>query len=137
MSDRAFFRTTDAEILDRNLGRGAFTGEEFDKFRFKVPQLYNMSDSPFYFHGASIKDLKGVIEYKNLAVTESVRIPQNTLSEKFIPLNLSEEEQNQLLLFLENGLRDPDLKRYKPESIKSGLCFPNNDEKSRNDLGCN
>lgn len=137
MSDRAFFRTTDEEILDRNLGRGAFTGEEFDKFRFKVPQLYNMSDSPFYFHGASVKDLKGVIEYKNLAVTESVRIPQNTLSEKFIPLNLSEEEQNQLLLFLENGLRDPDLKRYKPESIKSGLCFPNNDEKSRNDLGCN
>ncbi len=137
MSDRAFFKTSDAEVLDRNLGRGAFTGEEYDKFRFKVPQLYNMSDSPFYFHGASIKDLKGVIEYKNLAQTQSSRIPQSNLSEKFIPLNLTEEEQNQLLLFLENGLRDPDLTRYKPDHIKSGNCFPNNDERSRVDLGCN
>lgn len=137
MSDRAFFRTTDEEILDRNLGRGAFTGQDYDKFRFKVPQLYNMSDSPFYFHGASIKGLKEVIEYKNKAQTESERVPQNRLSEKFIPLNLTEDEQNELLIFLETGLRDPDLTRYKPDSIKSGNCFPNNDEKSKNDLGCN
>jgi len=133
---RNFYKTTDEEIADRNLGRGAFTGQEWDKHKFKVPQLYNMSDSPFYFHGSSIKDLNDVIEYKNLAESESERVPQSKISEKFVPLNLTEEEKQQLILFLEKSLRDPDLTRYKPTEIKSGNCFPNNDDVSQSDLGC-
>ncbi len=133
---RTFYKTTDSEIDDRNLGRGAFTGQEWDKFKFKVPQLYNQSDSPFYFHGSSIKDLDDLIEYKNIAETESERVPQNKLSEKFVPLNLTEEEKSQLLEFLEKSLRDPDLIRYKPTSLGSGNCFPNNDPVSASDLGC-
>lgn len=133
---RNFYKTTEEEITDRNLGRGAFTGQEWDKHKFKVPQLYNMSDSPFYFHGSSIKDLEDVIEYKNNAESESERVPQSKISEKFVPLNLTEEEKQQLLLFLEKSLRDPDLVRYKPSEIKSGNCFPNNDQVSKSDLGC-
>jgi len=133
---RAFFKTTDAELEDRNNGRGAFTGNPEDMFRFKVPQVYNTGDAPFYFHGSSIKDLEDVIEYKNLAVTESDRVPQEMLSEKFMPLNLTEEEKQQLLAFLKGALRDPELTRYKPDYLLSGNCFPNNDPISKSDLGC-
>lgn len=137
MDMRPFFKTTDSEIEDRNLGRGAFTGDLSDNYKFKVPQLYNQSDSPFFFHGSSVPTLEALIEYKNVAETESDRVPQELLSTKFLPLNLSEEEKQQLLTFLEVSLRDPNLIRYKPTSIKSGFCFPNNDENSKVDLGCN
>ena len=137
MNDRAFYKTSDAEILDRNLGRGAFTGIQEDNFKFKVPQLYNVGDAPFYFHGSSARELYEVIEYKNLAITENDRIDQSQLSDKFIPINLSTEEKNQLIAFLEKSLRDPDLTRYKPDVLGSGNCFPNNDDRSKYDLGCN
>jgi len=41
-----------------------------------------------------------------------------------------------LVEFLENGLYDPNLIRYKPEVTMSGNCFPNNDLQSRMDMGC-
>jgi cytochrome c peroxidase len=53
-----------------------------------------------------------------------------------VPQNLSEKEIEDLVAFLKNGLYDPDLIRYQPESIPSGQCFPNNDPVSREDLGC-
>ena len=42
-----------------------------------------------------------------------------------------------LVEFLEVSLRDPDLMRYEPTSVPSGLCVINNDETSKVDLGCN
>ncbi len=58
------------------------------------------------------------------------------LSARFLPLSLSKEEINQLVDFLENALYDPDTKRFVPESVLSGNCFPNNDAVSRAQLGC-
>lgn len=84
-----------------------------------------------------MRELDELIEYKNLARSENDRIPQEQLSEKFVPLELTEEEKMQLQLFLEKSLRDSDLIRYKPSELKSGNCFPNNDPRSREDLGCN
>lgn len=136
IDDYAYFQTTDAELLDRNLGRGSFTGLDSDMFRFKVPGLYNAGDANHFFHGSSALTLEDVVAYKNAAVTENDDIPQDQLSDKFLSLNLSEEEQAHLVAFIKNALRDPDLPRYKPESIKSNLCFPNNDEDSKKDLGC-
>ena len=43
----------------------------------------------------------------------------------------------ELVAFLENGLRDPNLNRYQPEEVLSGNCFPNNDQQSKAELGCN
>ena len=120
----------------RNLGRGGFTGNPEDNYKFKVPQLYNMKDTPFYFHGASKRSIKDVVEYFNDAVMENPNVPEEQKSPKFVPLGLDEDEINDLVSFLEYGLRDPDLKRYKPDSILSGLCFPNNDPVSSADLGC-
>ena len=133
---RPFFMTTQAEIDDRNMGRGAFTGLEEDNFKFKVPQLYNVADAPHYFHGSSIYTLEELIDYKNLALTENERVSQDLISDKFVSLNLTEEERAQLVLFIENSLTDPNLLRYKPTEVLSGQCFPNNDIASRLDLGC-
>ena len=119
----------------RNLGRAAFTNREEDMFKFKVPQIYNMKDSPFYFHGSSKRSLREVVEYFNDAIPENEKVDRN-ISAFFRPLNLTEEEIDDLTVFIETGLFDPNLNRYMPTEILSGNCFPNNDVLSRVQMGC-
>jgi cytochrome c peroxidase len=120
----------------RNLGRGGFTLLEEDYYKFKVPGLYNIGDTPFYFHGASKRSLADVVDYKNEARSENPRVSQDRLSEKFFSLNLTDEEKEYLVAFLEKALRDPNMERYQPTNVLSGNCMPNNDYASKNDLGC-
>ncbi|MBV7269750.1 cytochrome-c peroxidase [Winogradskyella luteola] len=117
-------------------GRGGFTGNPEDDFKFKTPQLYNLKDVQFFGHGGSFQTIKDVIEYKNTAVAENGMVPQNQLSSLFVELNLTETEIDQLTVFLEKSLYDNNLSRYVPESIPSGNCFPNADYMSSSDLGC-
>ena len=119
------------------LGRGGFTKREEDMFKFKVPQLYNLADSPFYGHGSSFVTVREVVAYKNAAIPENPTVPESQLSPAFKPLNLTESEIDDITAFLETALRDPNLERYVPESLPSGQCFPNNDPLSQMDLGCN
>ena len=121
----------------RNLGRGGFTKNPEDNFKFKVPGIYNVAETKFYFHGGSANSLTDLIEYKNLAKSENPNVSQDLISSKFKPLALTDEEKEQLLDFISIGLRDPELTRYKPDNILSGNCFPNNDVISQMDLGCN
>lgn len=121
----------------RNLGRGGFTLKEEDNFKFKVPQLYNLVDDPNYFHGSSKHSIEEVVAYKEKAESENPNIPTETLSEKFRPISLTDEERDAMIAFLKHGLRDPNLLRYKPDFLLSGNCFPNNDAQSKMDLGCN
>ena len=121
----------------RTLGRGGFTGRAEDMHKFKVPQLYNMKDIGFYFHGASKTSLRDVVEYFNNGIPENPDVPASQISPLFRPLNLTEQEKADLVEFLENGLYDPNLKRYAPAITMSGNCFPNNDLLSRLDMGCN
>lgn len=120
----------------RNFGRGDFTGREEDMYKFKVPGIYNMGDSPFYFHGSSKRSLYALVDYFNRGVPENENVPQEQIAKEFHPLNLTSKEVEALVNFLENGLRDPDLRRYEPEEILSGNCFPNNDSLSKTELGC-
>jgi len=120
----------------RNLGRGGFTLREEDNFKFRVPGIYNLQGTNFYFHGASKESLKDLVDYKNEAQSENPRVAQELISSKFKPLGLSEEEKGYLIAFIENALQDPDLKRYEPTSVLSGQCFPNADQASVLDLGC-
>lgn len=119
-----------------NLGRASFTNRPWDFYKFKVPQLYNLADSPFYGHGSSFTSVKEVVHYKNTALAENPNVLSSQLPKDFRPLNLSEEEIEQLTTFLEVSLRDPNLDRYQPPHILSGNCFPNNDQQSAQDLGC-
>ena len=120
----------------RNLGRGALTEVETDYYRFKVPQLYNLRDYATFFHGSSKHTLAEVLDYKIKAVSENQRVSQDQISPLFEPLSLSDNEKEELLDFLTNALYDANMQRYVPQEVPSGLCFPNNDARSRADLSC-
>lgn len=120
-----------------NLGRASFTGNAEDNYKFKVPQLYNLKDSPFYGHGGSLRSVRQVIQYKNNAIAENSRVPASKIDKTFVPLGLSENEINDLEAFLLKSLYDYDLNRYVPSYLPTGLCFPNADTQSRIDLNCN
>ncbi len=130
------YGTDGAGAEGANRGRGGFTGDANDDYKFKVPQLYNLKDSPFYGHGGSFTDLRSIVEYKNNAVPENDIVPSGQISEHFVPLDLSDSEITDLVNFLENGLYDGDLFRYVPLELPSGNCIPNNDPVSQLDQGC-
>ena len=75
----------------RNLGRGGFTLQPEDNYRFKVPGIYNLQGANFYFHGASKTSIRDLVEYKNAAQSENSRVPQDLISSKFKPIGLTEE----------------------------------------------
>jgi cytochrome c peroxidase len=120
----------------KNYGRGGFTGNPEDFFKFKVPQLYNVGDNPFYFHGSSLTTLEDVVDYFDRAEPQNPRVPNRQIASQFKPLNLTDQEKADLVSFLKEGLRDPNLDRYVPDQVLSGNCFPNNDVRSQQDMGC-
>lgn len=128
------FNTSEAD--KRNLGRGGFTERQEDMFKFKIPGIYNMKDSPFYFHGSSKHSLREVVEYFNNGIPENPNVPRENLAPQFKPLNLTDDELEDLTEFVANGLHDPNLDRYVPTEVLSGNCFPNNDPLSKAELGC-
>ncbi|MBT8401387.1 MAG: hypothetical protein KJO98_12985, partial [Rhodothermia bacterium] len=89
---------------DVRRGRGGFTGNADDDFKFKTPQLYNLKDSPFYGHGASFTSIQDVIKYKNAGVSENSHVPSSSLSEYFVPLGLSDAEVDDLTAFVRDAL---------------------------------
>jgi cytochrome c peroxidase len=120
---------------DAALGRGGFTRVEGDKYAFKTPQLYNLKDSPFFGHGGTFYSLEEVLDYK-MAGTAAKSEVAPYLSHNFDAIEITEEQQSNLLQFLQEALYDPALDRYVPGSTLSGQCFPNNDTQSSIDLGC-
>ncbi len=129
------FRTNANDL--RNFGRGGFTKKEEDMFKYKVPQLYNLKHFGFYFHGASKTSIREVVNYFNNGIPENTTVPASQISSKFKPLGLKPNEIDDLVEFIENGLFDPNIERYAPSAVMSGNCFPNNDQQSRLDMGCN
>ena len=128
------FNTSEEDT--RNLGRGEFTGKTEDMYKFRIPQLYNLGDADFYFHGSSKRTLREVVDYFNEGISENNKVPSSQIARQFRPLNLSKEQVEDLTAFLDNGLRDPELLRYKPDFVLSVNCFPNNDLFSQIELGC-
>lgn len=119
-----------------NLGRGSFTLDPADDYKFKTPQLYNLKDSPFFGHGGTFNSVRAVVEYKNAASAANGMVPNGQLAEAFVPLNLTPDEITDLVDFIENALYDANLMRYVPDALPSGQCFPNNDAVSQIDQGC-
>ena len=117
-------------------GRGGFTMRTEDLYKYKVPQLYNLKDSPFYGHGGNFRNIESVVAYKNAGVAGDETVPASQISSEFKPLNLSDHEVAAIAKFIEKSLYDPNLTRYEPQQIPSAQCFPNNDLISRFDRGC-
>ncbi|MDF1694369.1 MAG: cytochrome c peroxidase [Saprospiraceae bacterium] len=118
----------------RILGRGMFTGNDKDMYKFKVPQLYNLKDYASFFHGSSKLSIEDVVEFKVTAKSENPNVSDERVA--ISPKDLSSEEKENLIEFLRYGLYDSNMERYMPEAVLSGNCFPNNDEQSQSDMGC-
>ena len=125
---------TEGEKVER-LGRGGFTNNPVDNYKFKVPQLYNLADVNFLGHGGTFNSVKEVIEYKNQAIPQNPEVPAGQLAIEFRALNLTSKEIDQLTSFIEEALYDADLMRYVPATLPSGNFFPVNDETAQGDPG--
>ena len=132
-----------AVILDQDMfntmkkGRGGFTNQTEDNYKFKVPNLYNLKDSPFYGHGSTFTSLNDVITYIVSGNKENNNVPDTQLAEEFTNLNLTPNEISDLVAFVNNALYDANLERYVPVEVFSGNCIPNGDVQSQIDLDCN
>lgn len=131
--ESVFLTSTDGPEV---FGRGGFTGRPEDNYKFKVPQLYNLADSPFYGHGSSFRSLEEVISYKNQAVPQKEEVPSIQLAADFTPLGLTAIEVRNVVAFLEKSLYDAHLDRYVPDELPSGNCLVFGDEAAKKDLGC-
>lgn len=102
-------------------GRGGFTTDETARFKFKIPQLYNLADANVFGHGASFKSIKAVVKYKNNGIAQN-KAARDFVDERFTPLGLNADEISDLTDFLTSALYDPNLARYEPASVPSGAC---------------
>ncbi|WP_103069139.1 cytochrome-c peroxidase [Aquimarina sediminis] len=135
-SDKALVLDTEGfEAVKK--GRGGFTKKPEDNYKFKTPTLYNLIDNGFYGHGATFTSVKDVIVYKNNGIPQSTEVVEENLATQFGNIDLTDQEIDDLTVFIENSLQDTDLTRYVPETLNSGFCFPTNDVQSQSDLGCN
>ncbi len=73
-------------------GRGGFTSKAEYMYKFKVPELNNLKDSPFYGQGSSFYSIDDIIKYKIKALAENKNVSTSKLSQSFKPLNLTDAE---------------------------------------------
>lgn len=78
-----------------DLGRYEVTGKEEDKGAFKTPTLRDLQRTAPYMHDGSVKTLEEVIEFYDKGGE-----PNPWLDPKMEPLNLTEQQEEDLLAFL-------------------------------------
>ncbi|MFK7855413.1 MAG: cytochrome-c peroxidase [Granulosicoccus sp.] len=117
------------------LGRGGFTGVASDNYKFKIPQLYNLTDANVFGHGASFDSVRAVVEYKNLAIAQNPDA-QDSLDYRFQALSLSSEDVDALTAFVSDALNDPNLQRYEPDFLPGNGCIVVNAQDGLNDGRC-
>lgn len=117
--DRSDARVHVTDSAAPQLGRAELTMRDEDRFKFKIPPLYNLADADVFGHGASFSSVAEVLVYKNTGVAQNVASIDN-LDSRFSPLNLNNLELSHLSEFLTHALYDPDLQRYQPETVPSG-----------------
>ncbi len=82
-----------------DLGREEVSGLTGDRGAFKTPTLREIARTAPYIHDGSMETLKEVVEHYNKG-----GIPNPWLDEEIFPLNLSEQEQADLITFMVEGL---------------------------------
>ncbi len=80
-------------------GRFEISKEEKDKGAFKTPSLRNIALSPPYMHDGSQKTLEEVVEWYDKGGH-----PNKWLSDKMKPLKLTDQEKQDLVTFMVEGL---------------------------------
>jgi len=79
-----------------DLGRYEISKLEKDKGAFKTPTIRNVAMSSPYMHDGSQKTLMEVVEHYNKGGT-----PNKWLSDKMVPLKLTDQEKQDLVAFME------------------------------------
>lgn len=83
------------------LGRFAITGQNRDLGGFRTPTLRNVAVTAPYMHDGSLKTLEDVVSFYNLGGIGKEGLPTNDfISGGIRPLNLSKEQQADLVAFL-------------------------------------
>ena len=84
------------DVEDYDQGRAIVTGEDGDRGAFKTPTLRNVMQSAPYMHDGSHATIEEVMEFYDVGGT-----PNEWLDPKMFPLELTEEEEADILAFLE------------------------------------
>jgi cytochrome c peroxidase len=95
--------------VSADLGRFEVTGDEKDRFAFRVPQLRNLRETGPYFHDGHAPTMKQAL--REMAATTSARA-------------VSDDELDALSEFVGKGLMDKSHVPERPLSVPSGLPVP-------------
>lgn len=90
------------ELTPDHLGRHKVTKNEQDKGAFKTPSLRNIVNTAPYMHDGSQATLLEVVEHYNKGGT-----PNAWLSDKIFPLELTDQEMQDVVVFMEEALTGP------------------------------
>lgn len=93
-------------------GRRAISKLEGDRGSFKTPTLREIARTAPYMHDGRLKTLEEVVEYYNKGGT-----PNPQLDEEIFPLNLSDQQKADLVVFLTEGLSSPEYPMIKPPKL--------------------
>lgn len=112
-TDNAFHNIgvgTDAETPD--VGRAEHSNLGGDTGSFKTAGLRDIARSAPYMHDGSLKTLEEVVDYYNKG-----GVPNDHLDEEIFPLKLTDEEIQDLVTFLKEGLAGEDYPDHKPPKL--------------------
>lgn len=100
------------EQAEPDVGRFAETNLLGDKGSFKTPTLREIAQTAPYMHDGRFATLREVVEYYNKGGH-----PNPQLDEEIFPLNLSEQDIDDLVQFLKEGLSSEDYPMVTPPEL--------------------
>lgn len=156
-------RDTIGDDSIRDIGRLEATGSLDDLFKFKTPSLRQQRDAGAYTHSGEFESIREFVRYFRDGVPRSEdAAAAGNLSPLFSAgLDISADDIDALVDFIENGLHDPDFVTLRPDSttdtfdlnerdltydldlmfmgaqngwVPSGLQHPQTDEQTREDM---
>ena len=96
----------------RDVGRHAISNLGGDSGSFKTPTLREIARTAPYMHDGEFATLKEVVDYYNRGGN-----PNSYLDEAIFPLKLTEQEVNDLVTFLEEGLSSENYPMVEPPQL--------------------
>lgn len=112
-SDHAFHNIgVGMDQKEPDIGRYTVTKIEGDKGRFKTPTLREIARTAPYMHDGSEKTLREVVEYYNKGGVKNAQ-----LDEGIFPLKLTDQEIDDLVTFLKEGLSSEGYPAIKPPAL--------------------
>ena len=110
----------------RDEGRAEITGNDDHLYKHRTTTLRQLKDARVFFHNGAFTSVKQVVEYFNAGVPEDdITGNAETLATRFTyprgegterGLGLSEQDVEDIVAFIEDGLYDPAFVEYDPNS---------------------